>query len=553
MTTMKSSGASLWTFTCSRWHLRNTLAGIPVSDEKFFTEEVSLRKFSMMKRVTGGIAPSGHEVEWVSWRRYQDRLVEFSKSHPDCMLQMVVFNEMLRNFIEPGLEDSGSRTAFTWGVPVPSNPKHTLSMFVVECLLNYGAAAWLRSGESMLTMINSGMEQSSHGRKKAFVSLHSTGQSFSWCWIWNCLTAWLLTVGSSWKTTKMSKSKENVVYPEMLVERYGLGPSLPPRSASLPVSFRWNLAPEDYVGRINYELLYWNLLNRAVSMINKYFDGQIPAYVEVWLNLIMLLPGCRAIYLSTIHTWKRTKYPTCFRNVWTLISRTNKYIDETAHGSWLGWRAPWPISKCDEYLAASLHYRCSAVRPFMMETSRCSNTTWSNRSFYSLENWLGWFPWGVTVVAKGTPIFHTSGHGRRDCLYQRQMESRRKEWNQMKLNSNSTGWDKFENFDKVESVLQRSKKFLKWKVLTSCSNSASMRVMAGRQILSELPNIKRTRIQFVKGPNRCNLKPRKMMKKICQSDDHSQLNSRGLEVSLLTVDPAVPNERCRWVNLESIL
>ena len=98
----------------------------------YFTESQLAEVFrDEAGNVTGGIAPSGHEVEWVSEEsyflrlsKYQDRLVEFFKSHPDFITPDGRLNEMLRNFIEPGLEDLAvSRTTFTWGVPVPSNPK----------------------------------------------------------------------------------------------------------------------------------------------------------------------------------------------------------------------------------------------------------------------------------------------------------------------------------------------------------------------------------------------------------------------------------------------
>ena len=119
-----------------------------VSDEEFFTESQLAEVFrDEAGNVTGGIAPSGHQVEWVSEEsyflrlsKYQDRLVEFFKSHPEFITPSGRLNEMLRNFIEPGLEDLAvSRTTFTWGVPVPSNPKHVVYVWI-DALLNYVTA-----------------------------------------------------------------------------------------------------------------------------------------------------------------------------------------------------------------------------------------------------------------------------------------------------------------------------------------------------------------------------------------------------------------------------
>ena len=114
-------------------------------------------------------------------------------------------------------------------------------------------------------------------------------------------------------------------------------------------------------------------------------------------------------------------YPRALEAVWTLISRTNKYIDETA---------PWVLAKDEEHrdqlasvmshLAASLRVVAHMIEPFMMGTSRAVLAQLGLAEVSSLENLsLADFPADVTVVAKGTPIFPTPRHGRRDCLYQR--------------------------------------------------------------------------------------------------------------------------------------
>ena len=137
-------------------------------------------------KVIGGVAPSGHEVEWVSEEsyflrlsKYQDRLVEFFKSQPDFITPDGRLNEMLKNFIEPGLEDLAvSRTTFTWGVPVPSNPKHVVYVWI-DALLNYVTALGTVK-KIMKTLISSGTEPcSTWSEKTSFVSTPSTGQSFS--------------------------------------------------------------------------------------------------------------------------------------------------------------------------------------------------------------------------------------------------------------------------------------------------------------------------------------------------------------------------------------
>ena len=232
-----------------------------VSDEEFFTESQLAEVFrDEAGNVTGGIAPSGHEVEWVSEEsyflrlsKYQDRLVEFFKFHPEFITPDGRLNEMLRNFIEPGLEDLAvSRTTFTWGVPVPSNPKHVVYVWI-DALLNYATAL--------------GYGQDEHGNFDKFWNgtvFHMVGKdilrfhSIYWPILLMMLDIKLpdRLIAHGWfvmKDGKMSKSKGNVVYPEMLVERYGLDPLRYYLMRSLPVGSDGTFTPEDYVGRINYE------------------------------------------------------------------------------------------------------------------------------------------------------------------------------------------------------------------------------------------------------------------------------------------------------------
>ena len=531
-----------------------------VSDEEFFTESQLAEVYRDENgKVIGGVAPSGHEVEWVSEEsyflrlsKYQDRLVEFFKSQPDFITPDGRLNEMLKNFIEPGLEDLAvSRTTFTWGVPVPSNPKHVVYVWI-DALLNYVTAL--------------GYDQEQHGNFDKFWNgtvFHMVGKdilrfhSIYWPILLMMLDVKLpeRLIAHGWfvmKDGKMSKSKGNVIYPEMLVERFGLDPLRYYLMRSLPVGSDGTFTPEDYVARINYELAndLGNLLNRTVAMINKYFGGQVPAYVE---NITAFDTDLAKVVEENIAEYHKqmnaVDYPRALEAVWNIISRTNKYIDETA---------PWVLAKEDgdkeqlaavmAHLAASLRVVAHLIQPFMMNTSNAIMEQLGLGMDFDLENLtLAGFPENVTVVAKGTPIFPRLDMDEEIAYIQSQMTAgkpQEKEWipEEVELKSEKDEI-KFEDFDKVEIRVAEVKEVER---VEGSDKLLRFRLDAGdgedRQILSGIakfyPNEQELvgkKLQIV-----ANLKPRKMMKKYV-SQGMILSAEHGDQLTVLTVDPSVPN------------
>ena len=535
-----------------------------VSDEEFFTESQLAEVYRDEEgNVIGGVAPSGHEVELVSEEsyffklsNYADRLTAFYKEHPEFIQPDGRMNEMLKNFIEPGLEDLAvSRTTFTWGVKVPSDPKHVVYVWI-DALINYITALGYgqnEHGNFDLFWQNDKNHEIIHMIGKDILRFHS----IYWPIILMALDLPLPTrlVAHGWfvmKDGKMSKSKGNVIYPEMLVERFGLDPLRYYLMRSLPVGSDGTFTPEDYLARINYELAndLGNLLNRTVAMINKYFDGQVPAYIENVTDYDADLAKVVAENIEEFHKqMNAVDFPRALDAVWNIISRTNKYIDETA---------PWVLAKEDgdeeqlravmAHLAASLRVVAHLIQPFMMSTSNAIMEQLGLPVVFDLENLeLSGFPENVTVVSKGTPIFPRLDMDEEIAYIQSQMNAgkpQEKEWNPEEVELKSEKDQiKFEDFDKVEIRVAEVKEVEK---VEGSDKLLRFRLDAGdgedRQILSGIakfyPNEQELvgkKLQVV-----ANLKPRKMMKKYVSQGMILSAEHDG-KLTVLTVDPSVPN------------
>ncbi|BAB03772.1 methionine--tRNA ligase [Halalkalibacterium halodurans] len=390
-----------------------------IPDETFYTEtQLVDKEYDADGNLIGGKSPdSGHPVEKVREQsyffrmsKYADRLLQFYEENPQFIQPESRKNEMINNFIKPGLEDLAvSRTSFTWGVPVPRDPKHVVYVWI-DALSNYITA--LGYGSDQQEKYENYWPADVHLVGKEIVRFHT----IYWPIMLMALDLPLpkKVFGHGWllmKDGKMSKSKGNVVDPVPLIDRYGLDALRYYLLREVPFGSDGVFTPEAFVERVNYDLAndLGNLLNRTVAMIEKYFDGKIPSYVKDGTPFDADL--VELVY-STVKkvedAMEEMEFSIALTAIGQLISRTNKYIDETQ---------PWVLAKDESkreqlgaamyHLAESIRYVSVLLQPFMTKAPQkiweqlgidSSLTTWE-----SLET-FGQIP-GNTNVQKGQPLF----------------------------------------------------------------------------------------------------------------------------------------------------
>lgn len=352
------------------------------------------------------------ESYFFNMKKYSDRLLAYYENNAEFIEPESRKNEMINNFIKPGLEDlSVSRTSFDWGIKVPGNPKHVIYVWV-DALSNYITS--LGYGSDNEELFNKYWPADVHVVGKDIVRFHTIYWPIFLMALDLPLPKKIFAHGFiMMKDGKMSKSKGNVVYPEMLIERYGLDATRYFLLRELPFGQDGVFSPESFVERTNFDLAndLGNLLNRTVSMMNKYFDGVIPTEnLEATQFDAALKEHAENVRVRYEESMEKMQFSVVLSELWSLVSRTNKYIDETS---------PWVLAKEEadknklaavmNNLAESLRHIAVMIQPFMTNAPKqiIEQLGLDEKSLQwdTIETFGNVIPKNIKVAEKGTPIF----------------------------------------------------------------------------------------------------------------------------------------------------
>jgi methionyl-tRNA synthetase len=325
-----------------------------VRDEAFYDES------ELIDGPGGRSAPTGATVEWVEEENYffrlsawQDRLLAFYDAHPDAIAPRSRRNEVI-SFVKSGLRDlSISRTSFTWGIPVPGNPKHVIYVWL-DALINYITAIGYPNVTS--PEFSTFWPADLHMVGKDILRFHTV--------YWH---AFLMAAGVApprrvfahgWWTIegqKMSKSLGNFIAPKELVDTYGLDPLRYFLLRELPFGSDGDLSRRAIIGRLNGDLAndFGNLAQRVLAMINRNCVASVPEPGPLAENDDKLLAEARDLLPQLRRLIaEQQAFHLALEAVWRVVAEANRYVDE---------QAPWALRRTDPARMATVLYTLAEV------------------------------------------------------------------------------------------------------------------------------------------------------------------------------------------------
>ncbi len=348
------------------------------------------------------------EAYFFKMSKYADRLMKHIEENPDFIQPESRKKEMVNNFLKPGLQDlCVSRSSFKWGIPVPFNPDHVTYVWL-DALTNYITAIGYRC-DSKEEPYDRYWPADVHIIGKDILRFHTIYWPIFLMALGEPLPKQIF--GHPWLLNgqdKMSKSIGNVIYADDLVRHFGVDAVRYYLLHEMPFAQDGNITLETLISRYNSDLAntLGNLVNRTVSMIQKYFDGEIPAPTVATDFDANLEETCVSCAKETASCMERLRVADAMDAIWKIVNRSNKYIDETT---------PWILAKTEEgkeslksvmyHLAESIRFIASLLSSFMPETADAiaaqvgiSDLTWDSLAAFGQTK-------AGTKVSDPTPLF----------------------------------------------------------------------------------------------------------------------------------------------------
>lgn len=451
------------------------------------------------------------EAYFFKMSKYQDRLMEYIEEHPEFIQPESRKKEMVNNFLKPGLQDlCVSRTSFTWGIPVEFDEGHIVYVWI-DALSNYITALGYtpdKKGE----LYNKYWPADVHIIGKDILRFHTIYWPIMLMALGEPLPKQVF--GHPWMLVgeeKMSKSRGNVIYAEDLVKHFGVDAVRYYSLHEMPFAQDGTITYEVFISRFNSDLAntLGNLVNRTVAMVNKYFDGEI----QQGDTSGEFDEDLKAVSVSAIDkiTEKMTTLHVAdsLDEIWTVVNRANKYIDETA---------PWVLAKDEASrprlgtvlynLVETIRIIASLLSPYMPETSRkiAEQINASELSYESTKT-FGLTKAG-TKVGEAVPLFQ-----RIDA--EKKLEELEAELGQIEEEIKIAPYKDYIEFEEFEKLDIRVGKVIECEKVPKSSKLLRFTLEVGsetRQILSGISKYHTPEeligknVLFV-----ANLKPRKMM------------------------------------------